>query len=213
MIKMLAFDIDGTLLNTINDIGDAMNVALKKYDLPLRKEEEYPSFVGGGIIELTKRAIGIKVSDDVIEGVKNTFLETYDKIKLTRTAPFPNVVEVLNILKAKGYHLCVISNKVHFQSVEIINHYFPNIFEYIAGQKMEVRFKPDPEPMELMAKEFGLSFDEICYFGDSHTDAEFSINCGCKYFLFEHGYEDKEVLHKYQPVKFLNDAKEILEYF
>ena len=213
MIKMLAFDLDGTLLNTINDIGDAMYVALKKYDLPLRKEEEYPSFVGGGIIELTKRAIGIKVSDDVIEGVKNTFLETYDKIKLTRTAPFPNVVEVLNILKAKGYHLCVISNKVHFQSVEIINHYFPNIFEYIAGQKMEVRFKPDPEPMELMAKEFGLSFDEICYFGDSHTDAEFSINCGCKYFLFEHGYEDKEVLHKYQPVKFLNDAKEILEYF
>ena len=54
MIKMLAFDLDGTLLNTINDIGDAMNVALKKYDLPLRKEEEYPSFVGGGIIELTK---------------------------------------------------------------------------------------------------------------------------------------------------------------
>ena len=82
MIKMLAFDLDGTLLNTINDIGDAMNVALKKYDLPLRKEEEYPSFVGGGIIELTKRAIGIKVSDDVIQEGLNIKVPYIEKIVL-----------------------------------------------------------------------------------------------------------------------------------
>lgn len=213
MIKMLAFDLDGTLLNTITDIGDAMNVALEAYNLPLREEKDYPSFIGGGIHELTIKAINQEVEDEVVGGVKELFLKTYDDIKLNRTAPFPNVVQVLHELKAKGYHLCVISNKVHFQSVEIINHYFPNIFEYIAGQKPDVRFKPDPEPMALMAKQFGLSFDEICYFGDSHTDAEFSINCGCKYFLFEHGYESKEVLHRYNPVKFLHDAKEILEYF
>lgn len=213
MIKMLAFDLDGTLLDTIKDIGYAMNFALKTYGLKERLEEEFPSFIGGGIYELVKRAINQEVSEEVRNKVRELYLARYDETKMNITKPFENVVEVLKTLKSKGYKLCVISNKNHNQSVDLVSHYFPGLFDYVAGQKNDVRLKPDTEAMEIMAHNFGLSFDEICYFGDSKTDGLFSENCGCKYFLFEHGYETKEVLHSFKPIKFLKNAKEILEYF
>ena len=136
-----------------------------------------------------------------------------EHIKCNLTKPFDGVVEVLRTLKAKGYLLSVISNKTHSQTVELANHYFNGLFDYVVGQKNDVRLKPDTEAMEIMAKQFNLNFDEICFFGDSKTDGLFGQNCGCQYFLFEHGYESKEVLHQFKPIKFLNHAKEILEYF
>ena len=123
------------------------------------------------------------------------------------------IIFKLEQLLAKGYRLAVISNKPDIDTKNIVKHYFGERFFYIAGWKKEVERKPSPMAMEIFLKENNLSIEEISYVGDSRYDAMFSINSGCDYYLFEYGYDKKEVIKSFSPNAFLKESKDLLKYF
>ena len=212
-MKMIVFDLDGTLVNTIADIAYSMNESLKEHGFTTHPVESYLTFIGEGVIVLTKKAIGHEVSDDVLQSVLDRYNEIYKDHCMNLSDVYPDMLDVLDTLKAKGYILGVISNKPDFDTQRIVKYYFGNRFSYVAGSKVGVARKPHPESMNLLMNELNLSITDITYIGDSQFDAMFAENCGCEYFLFEYGYSSKELIHKHKPTAFLFNAKELLLYF
>lgn len=212
-MKTLVFDLDGTLVNTIYDIGNSMNMALKFYNLKEHDLSIYPSFVGKGIIHLTSCAIGNEnLNDEILYKVLNKYNEIYRQNCTNISKPYENMYKVLDVLKERGYQLAVISNKPDFETKKVIDYFFKDRFIYVAGAKENVKRKPDKEAMSNLLETLHLNIEDVYYIGDSHFDAEFAINSGCKFFLFEYGYENQEILHTYNPVAFLNNPLDLLKY-
>lgn len=213
-MKMIVFDLDGTLVDTVYDIGNSMNMALEFFGLPTHKLDMYYKFIGKGVVNLTRCAINNnEVSDEFLYQVLDKYNEIYPENCTNLSSPYNNITYVLDELISKGYTLGVISNKPDKDTKYVINHYFPNRFTYVAGAKPDVERKPSKEAMEILMKHLNVEISDITYVGDSRFDAEFAINSGCRYFLFEYGYETKENLHSYQPVAFLQNALDLLTYF
>lgn len=212
-MKAIIFDLDGTLVNTITDIAYSMNESLKEHGFNTHSVESYLTFIGEGVIVLTKKAIGYEVSDEVLQSVLDRYNEIYKNHCMNLSEVYPDMLEVLDSLREKGYKLGVISNKPDFDTQRIVRHYFGDRFSYVAGSKVGVARKPHPEAMDILLNELNLNISDITYIGDSQFDAMFAENCGCKYFLFEYGYSSKELIHKFKPISFLNNAKELLNHF
>lgn len=213
-MKMIVFDLDGTLVNTVFDIAVAMNKSLTFYGYKTNTVEDYISFLGQGALVLTKKAMNDpNASSELVQEVLNRYNDYYAMAATTYSKPYDNIIEVLETLKNRGYLLGVISNKPDRETQIIVNHFFPNIFDYVTGAKPEVKRKPDPESMHILMKKFDLELKDITYVGDSHFDAMFSENSMCDYFLFEYGYDKTEVIHEYHPKAFLNEKKDLLKYF
>ena len=212
-MKTIVFDLDGTLVDTIYDIAYSMNQSLKEHGFNTHPVEKYLTFIGEGVILLTKRAIGVEVDDDILNSVLNRYNEIYKDHCMNLSKIFPNMLFVLDELIKKGYKLAVISNKPDFDTQRIIKHYFNDRFMYVAGSKDGVARKPDPMAMLYFLKEYNLKIEDVIYVGDSQFDAMFAINCGCEYFLFEYGYASKESIHKFNPKAFLDEAQELLKFF
>lgn len=212
-MRMIVFDLDGTLVNTIADIAYSMNESLKEHGFNTHSVESYLTFIGEGVIVLTKKAIGHEVSDEVLQSVLNRYNEIYKDHCMVLSEVYPDMLNVLDTLIEKGYKLGVISNKPDYDTQRIVKHYFGDRFSYVSGSKKDVARKPHPESMYILMNEFNLSISDITYVGDSQFDAMFAENVGCKYFLFEYGYSSKELIHKHNPTAFLNNAKELLLHF
>lgn len=212
-MSFIVFDLDGTLVETIYDIANSMNKALSEFGYNIHPLDKYREFIGEGVIVLTKRAIGEEVSDETVQKVVDRYNEIYKDNCLNLSEPYPNMIDVLDELINKGYKLAVISNKPDPDTVKIVKHYFAERFTYIAGSKKSVARKPATEAMEILMKEFNLDVNDITYVGDSRYDALFAENCGCEYFLFEYGYDKKEIIHKFNPKAFLSKTTDLLKYF
>ena len=212
-MSFIVFDLDGTLVETIYDIANSMNKALAEFGYNIHPLDKYREFIGEGVIVLTKRAIGEEVSDETVQKVVDRYNEIYKDNCLYLSEPYPNMINVLDELINKGYKLAVISNKPDPDTVKIVKHYFALRFTYIVGSKKSVARKPATEAMEILMKEFDLGINDITYVGDSRYDALFAENCGCEYFLFEYGYDKKEIIHKFNPKAFLLKPTDLLKYF
>ena len=211
-MKVIVFDLDGTIVNTIYDIGNCMNKALVHFGYNEHPLPKYSEFIGEGVLVMTRRAIGLDVDDDTVQKVVDYYNEIYKDNCTNLSKPFDNMIETLDSLISKGYKLAVISNKPDRDTKKIVNHYFGDRFFYIAGSKVGVARKPNPEAMQLFMKEYNLTVDDITYVGDSRYDAQFSINSNVKYYLYEYGYDKKEIIHSYNPVAFLNESTDLLKY-
>lgn len=213
MKKVLVFDLDGTLVNTIFDIAYSMNEALVEHNLPIHETLKYIDFIGAGVLVLGQKSVGDNVSQDIIDSVISRYKEIYKANLTNLSEPYPKMAEVLDELINRGYQLAVISNKPHEDTLEVVNHYFPNKFSHIAGAKSNVNRKPDSMAMNILLAEFGLEMKDIAYIGDSRFDAKFSENCGCDYYLFTYGYDKEEVLKTYNAKAFLHTPTDLLKYF
>ena len=213
MKKVLVFDLDGTLVNTIFDIANSMNRSLTEHNLPIHETNKYIDFIGEGVLVLGKKAVGENVSEDVLNSVIKRYKEIYKENLTNLSKPYPNISNVLDELIKKGYKLAVISNKPHEDTIEVVNYYYPNKFDYVVGAKSDVLRKPDSMAMNILLEEFGMTISDVVYIGDSRYDARFSKNCGCDYYLFTYGYDNEEIIKQYNPVAFLNEALDLLKYF
>ena len=198
---MICFDLDGTLLDTINDMGYSMNRVLERYNLKTNSKEDYISYIGNGVKKLVERSIHGKM--EYFDRVYNEYQDEYKKNQTNKTTPF---VDINTLIKLKEKHkLSVISNKADSDVKRIINFYFKDIFDYVAGNEENVLHKPNREPFDLMFDRLNLN-EEVIYVGDSIVDYEFAKNCNIKFIGVSYGYGNLDNL----DVLIIDDIKELL---
>ena len=171
-MRAIIFDLDGTLLDTIEDISDSMNHVLDMHDFPRHTIEEYKLFVGDGASNLVKRSVrSFDAAEEILAQLEQEFRVDYDKRQTTKTRPYDGIPELLSELVDRGIKIAVLSNKPHELTEKIIAHYFPDvIFNAVIGQRPGHPIKPDPAVALEILEIFGLRSNDVLYVGDTGTD-------------------------------------------
>ena len=202
MTKLIIFDLDGTLLNTIEDLGRACNHALAQCSFPLRRMDEYNMMVGRGIMNLFLNALpeGEKNMDNALK-MREFFVPYYSEHGSDFTAPYPGIPELLDNLTSRGISLAVASNKYQQGTEHLIRHYFGKYeFVRILGQREGKPIKPDPEIVrEAMEGVSGIRLDEVVYCGDSDVDMMTGKNAGVRTIGVTWGFRTREELLAHDP--------------
>lgn len=176
-MKAVLFDLDGTLTNTLQDIANAMNHALRLHHLQEFPLDDYRYLVGNGAKILAERAVRDRL--ELREAVQADYQAYYETHNQVTTKPYDGVPEMLAALHHLGYRLCVLSNKPHADTVHVVAHYFPQIdFEVVRGQQEGVPVKPDPTGALAIARQMQLDPDEFFYLGDTSVDMTCACNAG-----------------------------------
>ena len=172
------FDLDGTLLDTIDDLAYAVNTALTENGFPTHPREAYFYFVGNGARTLVQRALPQDVEKTVFETVYARYSELYEAHWNVFTKPYDGILELLAALRADGIPLGVVSNKVHDRTLEVIDTFFPNTFDAVFGNRPGVPLKPDPAGVFDALKALGSDPAHAFYLGDTGVDIETGKRAG-----------------------------------
>lgn len=210
MIKAILFDLDGTLLNTLDDIKNSVNYMLKKHGFKERTLDEIRSFVGDGAKQMIDRSIGFTEPKEQVLECLSTYEAHYEIHKADLTKPYDGVYDLLNQLKEKDIRLAVVSNKPMPQVIPLIEGLFPGYFEVILGETSELKRKPSPEMLFYAIEALKLSKEDVLFVGDSDVDMQTAINANVDAIAVLWGFRDETVLKKYQPKYIVNHPKEIL---
>ena len=205
MSTTIIFDLDGTLLNTIDDLGYACNYALEQTGYPTYPIEAYPAKVGNGINNLIRRALPeSERSEQNILRVREHFVPYYNAHNCDYTRPYEGIPELLSALKAQGHQLAVASNKYQAATEKIVNHFFPGVFDVILGEREGIERKPDPQIVfdildRLSQTEHrpatpDRTKPEILYIGDSLVDRDTARNADVPFIACSWGFVPREQL-------------------
>ena len=208
--KAYIFDLDGTLLDTLEDLADAVNYAMRKNEFPERSLSEVRSFVGDGIRLLVKRSSPEGIEDAVLEQAFADFRDYYSVHYMDKTKPYPGIEAMLRALKAQGKRLCVISNKVDYAVKLLMDQFFPGFFETVLGEREGIRRKPAPDSLLAVMEELGLSKEECVYIGDSDTDILTAKNAGIDPISVSWGFRTEEFLKEHGAEKIVNKVEDLL---
>ena len=214
MKNLVVFDLDGTLVNSIVDLGNAVNYALKEYNLPLHPMDDYYNFVGNGMEDLVRKSMGDKGSDDELYlKVRKAFNGYYNVHSNDNTVAYEGVPELLSDLKSKGIKTAVLTNKAHEYVGEILSKCFPDFtFDLYVGQQKGVERKPHPQSFELLLKELDVKKQDCLYIGDSEVDVKTALNAKVDLVAVTWGYRSVEILKNAGAKILVNSPKEILNY-
>ena len=195
MYKTVIFDLDGTLLDTLNDLHSAVNAALLKYGYPQRTKEEVRSFVGNGVKNLIKRSVN-GVNNPDIEGVLQAFIVYYGAHCKDETQPYEGIMQLLLDLKEKGISTAVVSNKADFAVKILAEEYFQGLLLCAVGENEEggVRKKPAPDSVLTVMQELNASPESTVYIGDSEVDIQTAKNAGVACISVPWGFKDEAFL-------------------
>ncbi|MDD3745987.1 MAG: HAD family hydrolase [Anaerostipes sp.] len=209
--KAIIFDMDGTILNTLDDLKDSLNVVLKKNQYPLRSMEEVRSFVGNGIQKLIERAVPEGISQDDLNRVYMEFKAYYQEHCAIKTKPYDGILELLKELKEKGYLTAVVSNKADDAVQDLCKEYFPGLFHCALGEKEEIRKKPAPDSVFATLKELKVEAKDAVYIGDSEVDFATAQNAKLDHIIVRWGFRDEDFLRKQGATVFVSQPEEILK--
>lgn len=194
-IKLIIFDLDGTLLDTIGDLTASVNYALRCLHMPERSQEEVLSFVGNGARVLLDRSVTEGSGEETIELAIRKFHEYYSSHYADETAAYAGIPELLNELKAMGFRLAVVSNKPDYAVQDLCRLYFDGAFDYVLGNKEGIRRKPASDPIDLVLDSLNLDREEAIYVGDSEVDIQTAANAGIPCISVSWGFRsEKELL-------------------
>lgn len=211
MKKLIIFDLDGTLLNTIADLAQSTNHALQTLGYPAHPESAYHFMVGNGINKLFERALpeGEKTEENVLR-VRREFIPYYDVHNADKSRPYPGIPELLDQLQEKGMQLAVASNKYQSATTKLIAHYFPTIrFTAVFGQREGVNVKPDPTIVHDILDIAKVSKEEVLYVGDSGVDMQTAANAGVTACGVTWGFRPRTELETFHPDHIVDAANEI----
>ncbi len=181
MIKAVIFDLDGTLVNSLDDLAVSTNYSLKLHGFNTYPVEDYKYLVGDGMAKLIERAISDdKVDKELFKSVFDDFMAYYREHFLVNTKAYDGINEVLSELKNMGIKLAVVSNKADDMAKRVVSAIFgDNTFEKVTGKREGLSTKPDPALTLLIIKEMGLTPQECVFVGDSGMDTLNAVNAGC----------------------------------
>jgi phosphoglycolate phosphatase len=207
---IIIFDLDGTLINTIDDLGQACNHALQACGFPVHEIADYPQLVGNGINRLIERALPVENRNETtVSRMREYFVPYYDAHNCDLTRPYDGIPELLLSLKKAGHTMAVASNKYQTATEKIVNHFFPNTFDIVLGERENVPRKPNPQIVWDILSNLTEQSD-IIYIGDSLVDAETAKAAGATLVLCTWGFCTEEQLKTANPNYMINHHSELL---
>jgi phosphoglycolate phosphatase len=213
MKKIIIFDLDGTLLNTLDDLADSTNIVMKAFGYPQHSKEDIRNFVGNGVAKLIERAIPNGKENKNYNKCLDMFKEIYPKNMYNKTAPYQGITDMLKNLKEKGLIIAVVSNKFDLAVKELCEKYFPNLIDFCAGEneKEGIRKKPAPDTVLKVLEQYNLKNNDAIYVGDSEVDIQTAQNSNMPCISVCWGFKDREFLTNNGAEIIINTPTEITD--
>ena len=205
------FDLDGTILDTLLDLANAVNFAMRSKGYPERTVDEVRSFIGNGIKVLIKRAVPQGTGEDDYAEALEIFTKYYLEHIADYTKPYDGIIDVINELKKKGCKTAVVSNKAHFAAQAVVKDFFVDIFDAVTGKMDEFPPKPEPDSLLYTIKMLGADKEKCIYIGDSDVDVLTAHNAGLECIGVTWGNRDEDVLLQSGAEYIAHRPKEILD--
>lgn len=212
--NLIIFDLDGTLLNTLEDLTDSTNFALKHFEYKERTIDEIRQFVGNGVAKLIERAIPDGLNNPNFTECLNIFKQNYAQNMYNKTAPYKGIIKMLENLKQQGCTIAVVSNKFDIAVKELCNKYFPNLIDFAAGENEAegIRKKPHPDTVLKVIKTFNANNNESVYVGDSEVDIFTAKNANLECISVSWGFKTKQFLIENNAEIIIDTPEEIFKY-
>ena len=208
---ILIFDLDGTLLNTIDDLGYACNYALAQTGFPKHPIEAYPAMVGNGISNLIRRALPeAERNDETVARLREFFVPYYNEHNCDQTRPYDGIPQLLSTLRAKGHTLAVASNKYQAATEKIVRHFFPDTFDCILGERDGIPRKPDPQIVADILSAVASKASLPLYIGDSLVDRDTALNARVPFVACSWGFVPRERLIEAGVTTLIDRPEELL---
>ncbi len=203
------FDLDGTLLSTLDDLAASCNYALRTNDMPERTTEEVRRFVGNGVKKLMERAIPDGLDNPRFEKTFADFRQHYMHHNLDTTRPYDGVMEMLSSLKQRGKHIAVVSNKFYAATQSLCKHFFGDLVEVAIGEREDIRKKPAPDTVIEALRQMGVTKEKAVYIGDSDVDVMTAKNSGMPCISVLWGFRDHEFLVEHDATIFVHSPLQL----
>ena len=205
------FDLDGTLLDTLQDLATSVNYALRQHDMPEHSIDDIRRFVGNGVRKLMERAVPDGAQNPLFESAFATFRQYYMQHSLDTTRPYDGIPEMLDELKRRGCRMAVVSNKMMAATQELIAHFFPQIEVAIGEHEAEgIRKKPAPDTVREALRQLGVTTKNAVYVGDSDVDIETAYNSGLPCISVLWGFRDRDFLLSHGATTLISCPEELL---
>ncbi|HBH09598.1 MAG TPA: phosphoglycolate phosphatase [Rikenellaceae bacterium] len=214
MTKLAIFDLDGTLLNTVEDLGNATNYALEQCGFPAYPIDSYYQMVGRGIFNMFRAALPSEyATEDNVQKMASYFLPYYDAHKCDFTRPYDGILEMLRKITERGVRLAVASNKYQDGAEKLVKHFFGEYdFVKILGQREGQPIKPDPAIVsQVLAEVPSVTKDETVYVGDSNVDMQTGVNAQVRTIGVTWGFRSREELASYNPSAIVDNAEALAD--
>lgn len=212
MNKVVIFDLDGTLLNTLEDLRDSVNTALQKYDLPTRTLEEVRAFVGNGLRNLMIQAVPDGEVNPVFEEVFEFFRDYYKTHCNIKTAPYDGIMELMEELKKRNVKTAIVSNKVDAGVKELNKKHFAKFTEFAIGERVGISRKPAPDSVNEVIKILDVDKTQVLYVGDSDVDILTARNAGVRCISVTWGFRDAQFLIDHGAEVLISKPLELINY-
>lgn len=194
-INCIVFDLDGTLLNTLDDLANGVNYTLEKFGYPTHEIEKYKIFVGNGMKNLINRAVPEEIKNTEIEkDILAAFMEYYSAHSTDLTRPYDGVEDMIDALKDRGIKIGMVTNKAHNAAIDIMEKYFSGKFDYVLGQSEKFPLKPNPASAIFVCETLGCTPENSIFVGDSGVDMKTGADGGFLPVGVLWGFRDKDEL-------------------
>lgn len=213
MIKMryelAIFDMDGTILNTLEDLTDTLNYALRKNNYPEHSIEDVRRFVGNGIPKLIERGVPAGTDTEAAGRVHRDFMEYYKIHCADKTKPYDGILEMIRSLRQAGCRTAVVSNKADVAVQELCTRYFDGLFDYAVGDRKGILKKPAPDSVNEVLKYLQIERKRAVYIGDSEVDIATAQNAGMNSIIVSWGFRETGFLKEQGAEVIVNQPKEV----
>ncbi|MDR1416969.1 MAG: HAD family hydrolase [Prevotellaceae bacterium] len=211
MVSLIIFDLDGTLLNTITDLANSANYALRANGFPTHSVEAYRWFVGNGVSKLLERALpeGEQTEENILR-LRASFFPYYKEHDTEHSAPYPGIPALLKRLQKQNISMAVASNKYHAATCKLVAHYFPDVrFVRVLGQREGIAPKPNPAIVYDILSAASVSRGKTLYVGDSNVDMQTALNSGVAACGVTWGFRPRAELEAFHPAYMVDKPEEI----
>lgn len=211
MYNTYIFDLDGTLLDTLQDLAASCNYALRWADMPERSMEEVRKFVGNGVKKLMERAVPGGMDNPRFDETYQTFRKHYMVHNLDTTKAYPGIMELLAALHKEHRNMAVVSNKFYAATQDLCRHFFGDYIQVAIGERENIRKKPAPDTVTEALKQLGVSAQNAIYVGDSDVDIETARNCGMPCASVLWGFRSREFLIRHGAEHLVANPLDLLD--
>lgn len=207
---LIIFDMDGTILNTLEDLKNSLNYVLQQAGYQTRTLEEVRTFVGNGIRKTIERALPSDIEEEKIDELFSLFMDYYAIHNTDNTKPYNGVIDLLKELKHLGYKTAVVSNKQDSAVKSLCKKFFTGLFDVEIGEKENIAKKPDPDEVNEVLKILNIDRTKSIYIGDSEVDIQTAQNSKMKSIIVDWGFRDRKFLYEHGAEVIVSNPSEIL---